>query len=68
MARTAAGLGHIESQTRELGIEKLWLQVNRENTGAIEFYRGAGFEVVRKAAFDIGGGFVMDDYVMAKRL
>jgi ribosomal protein S18 acetylase RimI-like enzyme len=39
----------------------LWLQVNKRNGGAIAFYRAAGFEVVREAVFDIGGGFVMDD-------
>ena len=60
-------LGHIESRASELGREIIWLQVNKENTGAIEFYRAAGFEVVREAVFDIGGGFVMDDYVMAMR-
>ena len=61
-------LGHIESRARELGREKLWLQVNKKNTGAIAFYRAAGFEVIREAVFDIGGGFVMDDYVMAKQV
>jgi ribosomal protein S18 acetylase RimI-like enzyme len=61
-------LRHVEARTRELGREKLWLQVNKRNTAAIRFYRAAGFEVVRAAVFDIGGGFVMDDYVMEKRV
>ncbi len=61
-------LVHIESRARELGKEKLWLQVNKQNHGEIGFYRAAGFDVVREAVFEIGGGFVMDDYVMAKRL
>ena len=60
-------LGHIEGRTRELGCRSLWLQVNKQNTGAIGFYRAAGLEVVREAVFEIGGGFVMDDYVMRKR-
>ena len=60
-------LGHIESRARELGCRSLWLQVNKQNTGAIGFYRAAGLEVVREAVFEIGGGFVMDDYVMRKR-
>jgi ribosomal protein S18 acetylase RimI-like enzyme len=59
-------LGHIEGRARELGRRLLWLQVNKRNTGAIGFYRAAGFEVIRDAVFGIGGGFVMDDYVMAK--
>ena len=59
-------LGHIEGRARELGRRLLWLQVNKRSTGAIGFYRAAGFEVIRDAVFEIGGGFVMDDYVMAK--
>jgi ribosomal protein S18 acetylase RimI-like enzyme len=59
-------LGHIEGRARELDTRALWLQVNKRNTGAIGFYRSAGFEVVREAVFEIGDGFVMDDYVMAK--
>jgi len=46
----------------------LWLQVNKRNSGAIGFYEAAGFVRVREAVFDIGAGFVMDDYVRAKRL
>ena len=59
-------LGHIEGRARDLGRRLLWLQVNKRNTGAVGFYRAAGFEVIRDAVFEIGGGFVMDDYVMAK--
>lgn len=61
-------LGHVEGRASDLGKTVLWLQVNKKNTGAIGFYKAAGFEVVREAVFDIGSGFVMDDYVMAKRL
>ena len=61
-------LGHIETRARRLGRHVLWLQVNKLNTGAIGFYRSAGFEVAREAVFEIGGGFVMDDYVMQKTL
>jgi len=61
-------LGHVEARARELDRRRLWLQVNKRNAGAIGFYRAAGFEVVREAVFEIGGGFVMEDYVMAKRV
>jgi len=61
-------LRHIERRARDLGRHVLWLQVNKRNTAAIAFYRAAGFEVAREAVFDIGGGFVIDDYVMAKSL
>jgi ribosomal protein S18 acetylase RimI-like enzyme len=61
-------LGHIERRARNLGRHVLWLQVNKRNTGAIAFYRSAGFGVVREAVFEIGGGFIMDDYVMARQV
>ena len=59
---------HVEGQASDLGRRSIWLQVNKRNHGAIGFYRSAGFEVVREAVFEIGGGFVMDDYLMAKRV
>lgn len=40
------------------------LTVNRENTRSIEAYRALGFHVLREHVGDIGGGYVMDDYVM----
>jgi len=43
------------------GIE---LRVNRHNAAAIAFYRRNGFAVEREDCLDIGGGFVMDDFVM----
>jgi diamine N-acetyltransferase len=61
-------LGHVAGRARELDRRALWLQVNKRNMEAVGFYRSAGFEVVREAVFEIGGGFVMDDYVMAKRV
>jgi len=73
LLRSHRGLGlgrfmleHVEGQAHERGRRMIWLQVNRRNTGAVEFYRAAGFAVVREAVFEIGGGFVMDDFVMAK--
>lgn len=42
----------------------LRLQVNRANEKAISFYLKYGFRIVRSEDFDVGGGHVMDDYVM----
>jgi len=53
---------------QELGATALWLQVNKQNTRAIRAYERAGFHVDKAAVFDIGGGFVMDDFIMAKAL
>jgi diamine N-acetyltransferase len=59
---------HIESHARELGRDTLVLTVNKQNTKAASVYLRAGFEVREEAVFDIGNGYVMDDYVMAKRI
>jgi ribosomal protein S18 acetylase RimI-like enzyme len=59
-------LTHVEGVARDLEKSPLWLQVNKKNTVALGFYRAMGFEVAREAVFDIGDGFVMDDYVMVK--
>jgi ribosomal protein S18 acetylase RimI-like enzyme len=61
-------LSHVESRARDLGRRVLFLQVNKQNTVAIGFYAATGFTTAREAVFDIGSGFVMDDYVMEKRL
>jgi ribosomal protein S18 acetylase RimI-like enzyme len=61
-------LRHVEARARELGRRAIWLQVNKKNAAAMAFYRSAGFEVIREAVFEIGGGFVMDDYVMARQV
>ena len=42
--------------------------LNRNNRSAIAAYGKHGFEIRDTAVKDIGGGFVMDDYIMEKRL
>jgi ribosomal protein S18 acetylase RimI-like enzyme len=44
------------------------LNVNKNNAQAIRAYMRHGFAVREAVVVDIGGGFVMDDYIMAKRL
>jgi len=46
----------------------LILNVNKRNALAIRAYARAGFAVRSAVVIDIGEGFVMDDYIMAKRL
>ena len=41
----------------------LFLQVNKQNP-AVAFYEKMGMYVREEAVFDIGNGFVMDDYIM----
>lgn len=61
-------LHHVEQQASARGRSRLMLQTNKRNDIAIAFYLKAGFTVREEAVFDVGGGFVMDDYVMEKVL
>ena len=61
-------LEHAESSARELGCSTITLYVNRRNDLAVQAYLRNGFVVREAAVFDIGGGFVMDDYLMVKNL
>lgn len=44
--------------------KKISLTVNRKNYKSINFYFKNGFKIDSLAVFDIGNGFVMDDFVM----
>ena len=61
-------LKHCETAVIRLGGRRLVLNVNKNNTKAIAAYRRNGFSVADSVVADIGGGFVMDDYIMAKEL
>jgi ribosomal protein S18 acetylase RimI-like enzyme len=50
----------------QMGCSKLVLAVNKRNVNAIGAYRKHGFSIADAIVTDIGGGFVMDDYVMEK--
>lgn len=45
-------------------ISKIWLTCNRNNTDSIAIYKHWGFKKVREEVTDIGGGYVMDDFIM----
>ena len=57
-------LEYLRGLCREVGARTIWLTVNRRNERAIGAYRRAGFREVRAQVTDIGGGYVMDDYIM----
>ncbi|NIK92591.1 GNAT family N-acetyltransferase [Mangrovimonas sp. CR14] len=52
----------------ELQASILWLTVNKDNLKSIEWYQAQGFKIKEKVEFDIGNGFIMDDYLMEKKL
>ena len=43
------------------------LQVNRKNFKSINFYFKNGFYISEWANFDIGNGYLMEDYIMIKK-
>ncbi len=59
-------LAHVLQQAAKLGGTEVWMQVNKRNTAAVAAYKKAGFHIAQEATFDIGHGFVMDDFLMAK--
>lgn len=61
-------LDHVEKEARQRRKRHLVLTVNRNNHRARAAYEHRGFVIRREAQFDIGQGYVMDDYVMAKDL
>ena len=61
-------LGRVAELARGAHATKLILNVNKHNAQAIRAYERHGFAIRAAVVNDIGNGFVMDDYVMAKHL
>jgi len=61
-------LAHVEDTARRRGAGAVRLNVNKHNLKSIAAYRKNGYEIVETVVVDIGGGYVMDDYVMQKAL
>jgi diamine N-acetyltransferase len=59
-------LEHVIAEARQRGFGKLVLTVNKANANAIAAYQKNGFTIRESVVVDIGGGFVMDDFVMER--
>ncbi|HZX32486.1 MAG TPA: GNAT family N-acetyltransferase [Rhodocyclaceae bacterium] len=59
---------HVAQRAKKLGYPVVILAVNKRNAKAIGSYKKYGFAVRDAIVDDIGGGFVMDDYIMEKKL
>jgi GNAT superfamily N-acetyltransferase len=63
-----AMLRAVENEALQHDRTLIRLTCNKYNTGSLSAYARMGFTRVADIVTDIGGGFVMDDYVMEKRL
>lgn len=59
-------LAFLEGLCRRERLRAIWLTVNKGNASSIAVYKHWGFETVDTQVADIGGGFVMDDYIMER--
>ncbi|MEA4854276.1 MAG: GNAT family N-acetyltransferase [Christensenella sp.] len=49
-----------------LRLKSIWLTVSKNNESAMTAYRRLGFTQTDSICMDIGGGFVMDDYIFER--
>lgn len=59
---------HVTATARAAGCTSLTLNVNRYNTASIRAYERCGFSIRGEGDFPIGGGFVMEDFIMVREL
>lgn len=56
-------LKFVINETEKIGNKRVILTVNKNNS-AKKFYESQGFKIYDEAIFDIGNGYVMDDFLM----
>ena len=61
-------LRRAETIAREHGCNRLTLTVNKRNASSIAVYLHEGFVNSGSIVFEIGNGFVMDDFIMEKKI
>lgn len=59
-------IGFYTDLCHERGFRAMYLTVNKHNELGLRAYKGKGFTIIESVVNDIGGGFVMDDYIMQK--
>ncbi|MBR5512902.1 MAG: GNAT family N-acetyltransferase [Ruminococcus sp.] len=59
-----AMMNYIFDEARKIGKKRVYLTVNKHNDHAIDVYKKIGFAAVDTVVTDIGGGYVMDDFIM----
>jgi len=56
-------INFLKNNIQKHGNNRIILNVNKNNP-AVYFYKSQGFKIYDSGVFDIGNGFVMDDYLM----
>lgn len=64
----SAMLARVFSEARDAGKSSVYLTVNKHNDHAIAVYKKTGFVITDEVVTDIGGGYVMDDYIFTYTL
>lgn len=54
---------YVAQRAIEANNNALFLNVNKYNNGAIDFYKKHHFILIKEEEIDIGNGFIMDDFV-----
>lgn len=57
------GLNLVKNQAEKAGDSRIILTVNKHNS-AKDFYESQGYKIYGEGVFDVGNGYVMDDYLM----
>ncbi|WP_225540227.1 GNAT family N-acetyltransferase [Empedobacter stercoris] len=61
-------LNRVVDYAKEKGAKSVHLTVNKNNAKAIRFYEKNGFKNMESKTFDIGNGYIMDDYIYQKSI
>lgn len=62
-----AMLRSVKDYSIQHGAKRIWLTCNKHNS-TLDIYKNLGYEVTKSIVADIGNGYVMDDYVLEKKL
>lgn len=57
-------LNEVTSYTKELDLDYIYLNVNKNNLQTISIYKRLGFAIIKEKTRDVGGGYKMEDLVM----
>jgi GNAT superfamily N-acetyltransferase len=55
---------HVIDRAQQASVNRIRLTCNKRNTGSLTAYARMGFAISGECATSIGGGFVMDDFIL----